>query len=223
MGIFSYFFKKRRASSQLDLATSANMVRMYQLLGDDLGAQHPARIEKDPLGRVAAELVNALCGLASERTDFSPIQEEIFQSEMKSIKTRSDAVAREVMSLGSRSRSNNAVKLIMARQFGQAQLILQEATAMDPGNSSALASLGFLALRQGLYDECIDLCERALEHDRTNAEAYRLLGNACDVRARELKATDPNKAALYQSMAKEAWDSARVLNPNIVGIPRWLF
>ena len=75
----------------------------------------------------------------------------------------------------------------------------------------------YKAGKKGKYQESIYLAQKALELNPRASEAWRLIGNACELLGDEIeKAGEIEKAAELHKNATEAWDKAKEINPKII-------
>ena len=109
------------------------------------------------------------------------------------------------------SKTDEAVRLFDARQFGRAKPLLEAAVREDPGDARAASYLGRLLLASDELDAAVESLEKSVSLEEGNAEYHLWLGRAYGQKA--IRASVLKQPALARRVKKE-FERASQLDPD---------
>lgn len=107
-------------------------------------------------------------------------------------------------------KTDEAIRLFDARRFEKARPLLEAAVAEDPGDARAASYLGRLLLAENDLDRAIEILEKSVVLEESNAEYHLWLGRAYGQKA--IHASVLKQPALARKVKKE-FESASRLDP----------
>lgn len=100
------------------------------------------------------------------------------------------------------------VAYLKAGRFDRAQDVLVSVTQMRPRDGAALRHLGYCFIKRGDLEQAMQAYRRAIDLDGADWEAYRGLGVACMLRARQ------SEDSRWEEQALRHWRRSLVIKPD---------